>query len=51
VRVVNPFSAASETKLRDGSVFLDPTMINFKRWRQRRRGRVPPPRYSIFAEK
>jgi transcriptional regulator with XRE-family HTH domain len=35
------------TKLRDGSVYLDPTAINFKRWRQGRRGAVPP--YSIFA--
>lgn len=36
------------TKLRDGSVFLDPTVIDFKRWRQQRRGSMPP--YSIFAE-
>jgi hypothetical protein len=35
------------TKLRDGSVFLDPTVVNFKRWRQQRRGLMPP--YSIFA--
>jgi len=35
------------TKLRDGSVFLDPDAINFKRWRQQRRG--PTPAYSIFA--
>jgi len=35
------------TKLRDGSVFLDPTVVNFKRWRQQRRGKMPP--YSIFA--
>jgi len=35
------------TKLRDGSAYLDPTAINFKRWRQGRRGAVPP--YSIFA--
>lgn len=34
------------TKLRDGSVYLDPTAINFKRWRQGRRG--PTPLYSIF---
>jgi len=34
------------TKLRDGSVYLDSTAINFKRWRQGRRGSVPP--YSIF---
>jgi len=38
---------AGTTKLRDGSVFLDPTAVNFKRWRQGRKGAVP--RYSIFA--
>ena len=38
---------AGTTKLRDGSVFLDPTAVNFKRWRQGRNGPVPP--YSIFA--
>ena len=38
---------AGLTKLRDGSVFLDPTAIDFKRWRQGRKGNVPP--YSIFA--
>ena len=36
------------TKLRDGSVFLDPDVIDFKRWRQQRRG--PVPAYSIFAK-
>ena len=30
------------TKLRDGSVFLDSTVIDFKRWRQQRRGGIPP---------
>lgn len=35
------------TKLRDGTVFLDPTIVNFKRWRQQRRSAMP--RYSIFA--
>jgi hypothetical protein len=35
------------TKLRDGSVFLDPTAVDFKRWRQQRRG--PTPAHSIFA--
>ncbi len=35
------------TKLRDGSVFLDPGVVAFKRWRQQRRG--PVPSYSIFA--
>jgi hypothetical protein len=38
---------AGTTKLRDGSVFLDPTAIDFKRWRQGRTGVVPA--YSIFA--
>lgn len=36
------------TKLRDGSVYLDPNAINFKRWRQSRRG--PTPAFSIFAQ-
>ena len=36
------------TKLRDGSAFLDPTAVDFKRWRQQRRG--PIPSYSIFAD-
>jgi transcriptional regulator with XRE-family HTH domain len=35
------------TKLRDGSVYLDSTAVSFKRWRQSRRGPVPP--FSIFA--
>lgn len=39
---------AGLTKLRDGSVFLDPTAIDFKRWRQGRKGVVPD--YSIFAK-
>jgi hypothetical protein len=39
---------AGTTKLRDGSVFIDPTAVNFKRWRQKRTGAVPP--YSIFKE-
>jgi transcriptional regulator with XRE-family HTH domain len=39
---------AGTTKLRDGSVFLDPTVIDFKRWRQGRTGAVPS--YSIFAK-
>jgi transcriptional regulator with XRE-family HTH domain len=30
------------TKLRDGSVYLDPTMINFKRWKVKRLGARPP---------
>jgi transcriptional regulator with XRE-family HTH domain len=40
---------AGTTKLRDGSVFLDPTVVNFKRWRQGRKGAVPS--YSIFANR
>jgi transcriptional regulator with XRE-family HTH domain len=36
------------TKLRDGSLFLDPDAIDFKRWRQQRRGATP--QYSIFAK-
>ena len=36
------------TKLRDGSVFLDPAVIVFKRWRQQRNGVTPS--YSIFAK-
>ena len=29
------------TKLRDGSVFLEPTVVNFKRWRAKRLGDKP----------
>ncbi len=29
-------------KLRDGSVYLDPTMVIFKRWRAKRLGGKPP---------
>ena len=36
------------TKLRDGSVYLDPQSINFKRWRAEI-GIGPVPHYSIFA--
>jgi len=39
---------AGTTKLRDGSVFLDPTVVAFKRWRQKRKGATPS--YSIFAK-
>jgi transcriptional regulator with XRE-family HTH domain len=39
---------AGTTKLRDGSVFLDPTVVDFKRWRRGRKGAVPS--YSIFAK-
>ena len=38
---------AGTTKLRDGSVFLDTTAVDFKRWRQERKGTAPP--YSIFT--
>ena len=38
------------TKLRDGSVFLDPEAIVFKRWRPRRRNNAPPPAFSIFSK-
>jgi len=34
------------TKLRDGSVLLDPEYVSFKRWHQQRRGEKPS--YSIF---
>jgi transcriptional regulator with XRE-family HTH domain len=37
------------TKLRDGSVYLDPQYVNYKNWRQHRNGAVPS--YSIFADK
>jgi transcriptional regulator with XRE-family HTH domain len=36
------------TKLRDGTVFLDPTVVDFSRWKQGRIG--PVPSYSIFAK-
>jgi transcriptional regulator with XRE-family HTH domain len=36
------------TKLRDGSVYLDPAAINYARWRQQRRADAPPPAFSIF---
>jgi len=39
---------AGTTKLRDGSIFLDSTAVNFKRWRQKRKGAVPF--YSIFSK-
>ena len=39
---------AGTTKLRDGSVYLDPTVIEFKRWRQARKGAVPG--FSIFSQ-
>jgi hypothetical protein len=39
---------AGTTKLRDGSVYLDPTVIDFKRWRQARSGAIPA--FSIFRQ-
>ncbi|MEO6788476.1 MAG: hypothetical protein ABI318_20330 [Chthoniobacteraceae bacterium] len=41
-------NAFGTTKLRDGSVYLDPSVIFFKRWKHQRLGPVPP--FSIFAE-
>jgi transcriptional regulator with XRE-family HTH domain len=38
------------TKLRDGSVFLDPNAVVFKRWRPKRRNDTPPPPFSIFSK-
>lgn len=38
------------TKLRDGSVYLDPGAIDYKRWRQQRRADTQPPAYSIFRK-
>ncbi len=35
------------TKLRDGSIYLNSDVVNFKRWRQERSGAVPA--WSIFA--
>ena len=36
------------TKLRDGSIYLDSSKVNFSRWRQKRDGSIPP--WSIFAK-
>lgn len=38
-----------KTKLRDGSVYLDPTKVTHRRWRQARRGNEPAPPWSIFS--
>ena len=35
------------TKLRDGSIYLDTSAVNFSRWRQSRNNFIPP--WSIFA--
>ncbi|WP_158623585.1 hypothetical protein, partial [Corallococcus sp. CA053C] len=37
-----------KTKLRDGSVYLDPTKVNYRRWRQARRSNEAAPSWSIF---
>jgi transcriptional regulator with XRE-family HTH domain len=39
---------AGTTKLRDGSVYLDPAVIDFKRWRQARSAAIPA--WSIFSQ-
>ena len=41
-------TAQGTTKLRDGSVYLDPTAVDFSRWRVKRDG--PRPNFSIFDE-
>jgi transcriptional regulator with XRE-family HTH domain len=38
------------TKLRDGSVYLDPGAVNYRQWRQKRRRDIPPPDFSIFKK-
>jgi len=38
---------AGTTKLRDGTVMIDPSEVDFSRWRQQREGPVPV--WSIFA--
>jgi hypothetical protein len=37
-----------KTKLRDGSVYLDSTKVNYRRWRQARRNNDVAPYWSIF---
>jgi transcriptional regulator with XRE-family HTH domain len=41
-------TSVGTTKLRDGSVYLDRTRINPRRWKQVREG--TPPSYSLFAD-
>jgi len=41
-------TAQGTTKLRDGSAYLDPSVVNFSRWLVKRNG--PRPGYSIFEE-
>ena len=38
---------AGTTKLRDGTIYLNPDKVYFRRWREAREGAVPP--WSIFA--
>lgn len=40
---------AGTTKLRDGSVYLNPEIVKFHKWRQERSGAIPS--WSIFAGK
>lgn len=39
---------AGTTKLRDGSIYLNPEIVTFSRWRQERTGAAPS--WSIFSE-
>lgn len=39
---------AGTTKLRDGSVYLNPEVVKFSKWRQERAGNIPS--WSIFSE-
>lgn len=41
-------TGAGTTKLRDGSAFLNPSRIDYSRWRQQRPGKAPA--HSIFAK-
>lgn len=43
-------NGAGTTKLRDGSVCLDSTKVDFKRWRQTRKARQVAPPWSIFSK-
>lgn len=40
-----------KTKLRDGSVYLDPDKVNYRRWREGRREGDSTPLWSIFASR
>lgn len=41
-------TGAGTTKLRDGSAYLNPSRVDYSRWRQQRAGKIPS--YSIFAK-